>query len=333
MGTLKLEYSVLGGFPRNRRVRHLVRDHENGLIDDLTYHRVLREETMAVLSAQEALGYKVLVDGMLDWHDIFRPFVNSWRGVYPSGLLRYFDNNFFYRIPVFHEAPEPMNYVWSNRIVWLDERFPGKTIKIVVPGPVTFTALSHNRTGKPDKWLLEKISYALNKELKQLNKGEILVQVDEPALIDIDFYSAFKGLIGEAYDVLFEGVSARKSVAIYFGCPVEEAYRELVDYGELDFIVLDMVNCSKDRLFHLVSEQGVTSSTIGLGVIESRDLFTDSYESIRDTVWKLAEATNIDAFHLTTSTWLDLIPYEYALLKTRLLSDYVTRLEREVVTS
>jgi 5-methyltetrahydropteroyltriglutamate--homocysteine methyltransferase len=317
--------SVLGGYPRNRRVRHLVRDFEEGRISSVEYNNVLGGETIFLAGVQRGLGCKYIVDGMLEWHDIFRPFVESWRGVYPSGLLRYFDNNFFYRIPVFHDAPEPFKTVVSPKYQLVKEYLGPALYKAVIPGPVSFLSLSKNETGKDDVWLATKIAEALNREITALGEEGIVVQVDEPALTDNELYSRVKGSITDIYSALLEKVSVPVHVSIYFGCMVEKAYEELLNVKGLEMINLDVVDCK--RASEVIREYGIIGKKLGLGVIEARDIYQDSFDKVRGLVNSFIENTGVESIHLTTSTWLDLIPFEYALEKTRLLSDYASRIK------
>ena len=316
--------SVLGGYPRNRRIRHLVRDFEEGRVSSVEFNSVLGEEAVFLVGVQRGLGCRYVVDGMLEWHDIFRPFVESWRGVYPSGLLRYFDNNFFYRIPVFHDAPEPFRTVVSPRYQLVKEHLGPASFKAVIPGPVSFLSLSKNETGKDDVWLATKIAEALNRELTALGDS-VVIQVDEPALTDSELYSRVKGSVGDIYSALLEKVNAPVHVSVYFGCILEDAYKELLDVRGLDMVNLDVVDCK--RASGIVKEYGIVGRKLGLGVIEARDIYKDSFDRVRELVNSFVDNVDVEAVHLTTSTWLDLIPFDYAIEKTRLLSEYSSRIK------
>ncbi|MEB3756459.1 MAG: hypothetical protein GSR79_06335 [Desulfurococcales archaeon] len=322
--------SVLGGYPRNRRVRHLVRDYGEGKLSSSEFYNTLMEESVFLVGVQRALDCKCIVDGMLEWHDILRPFVNSWRGVYSSSLLRYFDNNFFYRIPVFHEAPEPMNYTLSTRFNMIKEYLSGSLYKAVIPGPATFVALSKNETGKDDVWLATKIAEALNNELRKLDGNNVIIQVDEPALTDKELYDRTKTHLDEIYGSLLSGLNMHVRISVYFGCVIEDAYIELLDIKGLDFITLDSVDCKKINT--LIKEYGVKNRKLGLGVIEARDIYEDDYNKVKASIIRVIEEYDGDlsSLHLTTSTWLDLIPYEYAVRKTGILSYYSNRIKEEV---
>ncbi|MCE4614765.1 MAG: hypothetical protein F7B60_04470 [Desulfurococcales archaeon] len=322
--------SVLGGYPRNKRVRHLVRDYEEGRLSSDEFHRVLTNESVFLTGVQRALDCGCVVDGMLEWHDILRSFVNSWRGVYPSGLLRYFDNNFFYRIPVFREAPEPMNYVLPARFNFIKDYTRNFPVKVVVPGPATFVALSKNETGKNDIWLATKIAEALNKELSRIDGENIVIQIDEPALTDNELYAKTKGYLGNLYRPLLSGLNTPARVSVYFGCVLEDAYTELLDIKEIDFITLDYVDCKKSD--SIIEQYSVKNKKLGLGVIEARDIYKDNYDKVKANVNKIFDKLggSLGLLHLTTSTWLDLIPFNYAIEKTRILSDYSKRIKMEV---
>ncbi|MCE4617075.1 MAG: hypothetical protein F7C32_00605 [Desulfurococcales archaeon] len=327
-----MEFSLLGGFPRSRRFRHAIRDFEEGAIDEATYMSVYLQELGRVIGVQNSFDYKILIDGQFDWHDILRPFSSSWRGVYPSSLLRYFDNNFFYRIPVFHGKPEPYSFFLARKAKMLAGMLDKQELgKIVVPGPVTFTGLSKNMTGHDDFWLASKIAEALNIELRKVNSSErFILQIDEPGLSENEVYGRFRGELKELYSILLRDLSFSKIiVSVYFRAPVEKAYQELISLDGVDVISLDWVD-DKKTVRKLINEYGVKGGGLGLGVVDARSIYGEDPEIVAGEVRKVVESLDLKFLMLTTSTWLELIPFRYAAKKAGILASIALYLHRDL---
>src|SRR5207249_9390988 len=52
-----------------------------------------------LVAAQREAGLDYFSDGLLRWQDIFRPLVESVSGLAARTLVRWFDNNSFFRAP------------------------------------------------------------------------------------------------------------------------------------------------------------------------------------------------------------------------------------------
>ena len=57
-----------------------------------TLKRVIRE--------QEEAGVDLITDGQIRWDDLVTPFAKNIQGIEIGGLLRFFDNNVYYRRPI-----------------------------------------------------------------------------------------------------------------------------------------------------------------------------------------------------------------------------------------
>jgi len=319
---LKVWGMVLGGYPRGRLARYTLRDAERGTIDYTARYRGLLQAHSEIIGVQKAAGLPVVVDGMVDWHDIFRPFVESWRNVAVDGLLRYFDNNFFYRIPVFTGEPDIREPVLAPRVreYWL--LADPAILKVVVPGPVTLSRMARNESELDDDELAERIAYVLSLEVRlAFEAGAGMVQVDEPYLADIDATRDDAVLAAELVSKIVEGYEDRAVLAVYFDAPRKEVYDAILE-TKTSYISLDITDVGA-RAVNLVKERGVPGHKPVLGLIDARRIHTDEIERLADLALDLASGA--DELVLTTTTWLDLIPYRYSLKKTILLGRLVEK--------
>ena len=96
---MELKAFVPGIYPRSEALVQATRDLDRGRTTeeavDAQFERDLRE----LVAVQEAAGLDLLSDGMLRWHDVFRPLLEESDGVEPGALTRFLDTNTFYRSP------------------------------------------------------------------------------------------------------------------------------------------------------------------------------------------------------------------------------------------
>ncbi|MET1101874.1 MAG: methylcobalamin--homocysteine methyltransferase [Pyrodictiaceae archaeon] len=329
---MQVEAEVLGGYPRSRRLRRIMRRVEEVGNESLTLlWEVLKEDSLMVIGAQLGAGLTNVVDGMLDWHDLFRPFVEAWRGVYVDGLLRWFDNNFFYRIPVFVEPPDPQRLVLAPRVAWVKGLIEGLAqVKVVLPGPYTLVGLSRNNTGLEELELAKIVARILSREVEEaVRTGAAVVQLDEPLIGDVDAspekLEDYTPLINDILEKAKQmGASTRLSIP--YSVPAKQVYEKLLNI-KADYIVIDFADSPKKAL-ELVSEKGTADFSLGLGVIQARDIYVDDYNKVSSIVLETAKALkDKDKILITTSAWLDLIPLNYAIRKTWILGEYARRLQ------
>ena len=318
---------VLGGYPRSARLRKALRRfEEEGGAGLAEVQRIVYEDMLVVVGVQLGAGMYSVVDGMLDWHDPLRPFAEAWRGVYIDGLLRWFDNNFFYRIPVFVEEPDPKRFVLAPRVKTLRSILPDwARIRVVVPGPYTFTKLSKNRTGRNDRELMEIIARLLAEEVRRaVEAGASVVQVDEPMFADVDAKPDEASEAVEAVNIVFKAAgNAETRLAIPYNVPSPDIYERILDV-KAKTIILDFVDAF-ERGLKLVREKGVGGHELGAGVIEARNIYIEPYERFASQLNAIKSVYRGDRLLVTTSAWLDLIPFHYAVEKTRILGHYTTR--------
>lgn len=318
-----VEAEVLGGYPRSARVRKLLRRlEEKGEAGHVETLRAVWEDTLFIIGAQLGAGLDYATDPVLEWHDPLRPFAEAWRNVAVNGLLRWFDNNFFYRIPVFIDAPDPKRYVVAPRVRQLAEALPGFTrIKVVLPGPVTFTRLSKNKSGKSDEELAEDIAAILAREAKAAAAaGAAVVQLDEPWLADVDATPDDAALAAElASKILGEAKAAGAAtrLAIEYNVPEPSVYEKLLDVKNTDYLVIDVAD-APEKALSLLGSKGAPSG-LGLGIVQARNIYREHYGKVKPWIDRALEAAKPEKLLLTTSAWLDLIPLQHALEKTNIL--------------
>jgi len=310
-----LELFVLGGMPRTLRARKVLRDLERGMVSYVDAFRVLLEESVELMWYQLGAGLSTVADPMIDWHDIFRPFVESWRGCYVDGLARFFDNNFFYRVPVFVELPTPARTILRSRVLAFVERLPSwAKLKVSVPGPLTLVKMARISEGIDTDSLLEEVARILSNEAREaIEAGARVIEVHEPWLSDADAKRDDAELALDLFNKHFSGLGVETVLATYFQPPSREVWEELCS-SRASYVSIDVVD--NPRRAREVLEKCVPEG-LALGVVQARDLVDPPIDEVKSLV-KLCRSAKKLA--LTTSSGLDLLPIDAALEKTRLLA-------------
>src|SRR5688572_27611901 len=102
---MAIRTTVVGSYPKPpdegqtftvRKTLHAI-ERGDATADDL---KTARDELAArQIAEQEEAGIDLVTDGLARWDDILTPFARTIRGFEVGGLLRWFDNNVYYRRP------------------------------------------------------------------------------------------------------------------------------------------------------------------------------------------------------------------------------------------
>ncbi|AFZ70972.1 methionine synthase II (cobalamin-independent) [Caldisphaera lagunensis DSM 15908] len=325
---VKLWGAVLGGYPRSIDVRHEMRDLERGDSIYLDHEILIAISSSSVIGAQVSSGLKYVTDGMLDFHDIFRPFLESWRNVSIAGLLRYFDNNFFYRIPIFTGEPDVEKFVWPQRIRFYKKVAYPSLLKAVIPGPLSLTLMGENHSNLSKEDLANSISSILSMEAEKAEKaGAGMIQIDEPILSDHEISEEDAELAKELISNIAKRVKIPTTLSIYFDIPKKEVYEKIID-TKVNYISLDIMD-SPSRGLELIKSKGFSDKKPILGLIDSRRIYDDNCDKIKEIISNVLNLEK-EEIGITTTTWFDVIPYNFAIRKTYLLGYCLEKLGNEL---
>ncbi|GAB6147807.1 uroporphyrinogen decarboxylase/cobalamine-independent methonine synthase family protein [Stetteria hydrogenophila] len=321
---------VVAGYPRPRHVRLALRDRERGVIPFGAAEESIALGAASVIGAQVSAGLAFAGDGCMDWHDVLRPFAVSWRNVSLGGLLRFFDNNFFYRIPVFHGEPEPSDVLVPPRVRRFHPVAWPAGFKATIPGPFTFLKLSKNEAGVEDEELGKAIAKVLAVEVKgAVEAGAGLVEVQEPFLADVDAKPEDAELLDELLKPIREAsAGAKLVVSIYYNFPDRKVYEKLLDV-KADYVALDFGD-APSRAYDTLQSLGRGQWTPAFGEINGREIYDDDIERLASRIASAAKTLSLEEVVVTTTSGFELIPYRYSLRKTALLGRLAERVAEEL---
>ncbi|HEU4480438.1 MAG TPA: methylcobamide--CoM methyltransferase [Actinomycetota bacterium] len=262
----------------------------------------------AVIGEQEAAGVDLVTDGLARWDDIVTPFARNLGGFEIGGLLRWFDNNVYYRRPVC-TGPVEWRGPTSVEAFTFAQSVASKPVKAVLPGPVTFARLSVDEHYADHGAFVEALTPVLAREARELEAaGATTIQIDEPCLLDapedLGLARAAIGAITSELD------SASTVLATYFG----DAKRLGTDLFEIpvDGFGFDLV--SGPESLELIG--GVPNDKwIQAGIVDARNTKLEEPEDVRGLVTTLVEAVGPERLWLSPSAGLEFLPREKARAK------------------
>jgi 5-methyltetrahydropteroyltriglutamate--homocysteine methyltransferase len=279
------------------------------------------ELTAEILAEQAAAGVDLVTDGQVRWDDPLTRVAAGLDGFATSGLIRFFDNNTYFRQPVVKgpvRRPAP---------ILVDEfsfaaAHSGKAVKAVLCGPYTLAVLSADEHYGDRAALLRDLAAALRDEARDLAAaGATVIQFDEPALArvpgqpagDLDAFASVAA-------TLVDGVEPTTVLATYFGdvAPLGSALFELPFEG----FALDLVAGPQgaERLAALP-----TDTRLQAGVVDARNTRLEDAGEVARRVGELAEVVALERVWLAPSCGLEFLPREAARRKLELLAEVKER--------
>ena len=266
---------------------------------------------------QRSAGIDLMVDGQLNWQDIFRPFSEIFTGITPGSLSRWFDNNTFYRKPVVKDKVSV-----GNRTA-IDQYFRGDILpknqkKAILPGPLTFACASQNETYPNLADLIDDLAHALSQiaiELEQRGYGYL--QFSEPYLNSTTSKDNLQSA-KNAYRTLKR--SGMKSILHTYFTDAGEIIVDLLDFS-VDCIGIDFYATPIKSIL-----QYSFTKELNCGCIDGRNSLIESTQDLRSLVEKLHTAISPNALYLSPNCDLEFLPSKIAEKKTRLLAELKNKL-------
>jgi 5-methyltetrahydropteroyltriglutamate--homocysteine methyltransferase len=309
-----LETHLTGQFPRSENLVEATRAAVRGQISQSELDTAFSKDFAALAQLQSDTGLSYLVDGQLNWQDLFRPFSKLFTGVKCGGLMRWFDNNTFYRKPIIVGKvgladTDVKQYFRSNLLP------DTATKKVIIPGPFTFAVMSQNNTDESFADLVDDIAHAINDLVTELSRaGYRFLQFDEPSLCTSSRTEDELQIAEQGLETCARGIDAKTAIQTYFG-DGSTIIGRLLDYP-VECIGLDFYSTSLENL------RGYSfGKEIGCGCIDGRNSLLESSEDSVRFVEKVREDLEPKNVSISPNCELAFLPYSIAEKKVRLLSE------------
>ena len=303
--------TVVGNYPRPEWFREYLRKVE-GLQKDLDVEverEVLRKAIAEVIDEQKRAGIELYTDGQLIWHDFLLTIASRLEGFEMNGLVRYFDNNLYYRIPIVKDkVRRTRKILYDFEIAFEIE----KNIKAVL-SCYTVAKLSRNEFYSKFEDFLWDICEAVKEEIKELEvMGVKYVQIDEPALL-----YAEKSELEVLKDVYRELTNTKmETILMTYFDSAERIFPEVLDFG-FDVIGLDFVEGYEENL-KIVEEYDFEA--INLGLIDGRNTKMESLEELKGRFEEVTSKGNFKRVYISPNTGLEFLPSIKAFEKMQLVA-------------
>ena len=216
--------TVVGSYPRPPKeggaftLRKTLQALDRGEVTLEDLKRAQDDLVREVVAEQAAAGVELVTDGQIRWFDGQTRFAAALDGFRIGGLIRYFDNNTYYR------QPEVIGQVGREEPIIVDEyRFAAEAspvpVKPVITGPYTLAVLSQDEHYNDRRALVKDLAVALNAEARDLAAaGATVIAFDEPALARVPgMPEPEPDVLAEAAASLVDGVVATTILQTYFG--------------------------------------------------------------------------------------------------------------------
>lgn len=307
-----------GIYPRSEEVVAATRGLERGRTSRNDVDERLDADLADFLRVQRDAGLDGFSDGLLRWQDLFRPLVEATEGMRARALVRWFDNNSFFRAPEIEEPPARGTPVPAV----LDPALVPEPRVATLPSPYLFSRAAD--TGRERNALMREIaSFVLRPVVEGLGDlGYRIVHLEEPWLtffgIEPSDWTGFEEALRELHDA-----AAPRGVTVvlhtYFGnaAPLADRLRRL----PVDAIGIDLVQTETDAI------AGPWETGILLGCLDGRSSVVEPLDGSVRLVRRIAEALEPTALYLSSNSELESLPRDVARNKVLRLGEIARALK------
>jgi 5-methyltetrahydropteroyltriglutamate--homocysteine methyltransferase len=308
-----------GIYPRSESLVAATRDLDRGRTSGEAVDDQYRRDIEDFVATQREADLDYFTDGQLRWHDLFRPVIEACPGLGAGALVRWFDNNTFFRAPevvgeilLDASAPklfEPLPEVPEPRVACL-------------PSPYLFSRVAVTRADRNE--LMLDVAEGLLRPLAAhlTENGFALIQFQEPWL-------AFHGMededwkpFVESMGLVTDGLRATTVLHTFYGdaAPWADRLRDLpVDVLGIDFVETDVETLGSNWT------QGVL-----VGCLDARRSLVERVDDIVSLVGRVTEALRPPTLYLSTAGDLELLSQRTAREKVLRLGEATRRVKEEL---
>jgi len=254
-----------------------------------------------VVDTQVDAGLDRVVEGQLRWDDMLAHPLTVHENVETGGIVRYYDNNNFYRDPQVRGELTPSGDV-AAELAAVD----ADDLQAVLPGPYSLADLATDDHYGDEADFLDAIADFLAGEIGEFPSHETLFLL-EPSLVENAPDDDTNERVSAAIDAVAGATDADVVVHTYWGAVPEKTYAHLMD-ADVEAIGFDFVTDADASLYN-INEYG-TKEQVAMGLVDGQNTLVESPETIRDRVEWVDENTHTDfeRAYLTSNTELFYLP-------------------------
>lgn len=314
---IEFKISIIGSYPRSISLGKVFSRFRAGKISrEVLEKEIVRRET-SFLNLVKDIGAHYTTDGLLRWDDLLDVTFSYLSGQEKGELMRFFDNNFYYRKPVIKsklsaKPEEYFSYLKGDLDLVRQVGYSG-VFKAVVVGPLTYSLLSENRYYESVEELLMSYSVEVNSVLRSLPAGIGAVEIHEPSIFAKGIKTSLLEKLKEAYQSLLSGVKIEKHLITYFY--INPPRLDLTLSLPVDVFGFDVIE-NMNLLATLY--RNVKDKRLFLGVLDTRNTKIERVSTIRRLVEKARERGASEVL-IGNAAPMDFIPEVIVIKKLKLL--------------
>ena len=277
---------------------------EGGEIE-ATYEEVRGEYVDDQLEA----GLDRVVEGQARWDDMIAHPLTIHDNVETGGIVRYYDNNNFYRDPQVTGDLTADGDVAAELEVATDVLARDAPLQATLPGPYSLADLATDEHYGDDADFLAAVAEFLAGEVAAFPDHETLFLL-EPSLVENPPADGEEPAATAAIRTVAEATEADVVVHTYWGSLDEKLYAHLVDEAGADALGVDLVAGDREETVYNVQEYGTTDS-LALGLVDGQNTLVEEPGTIAERVEWFESQVPVDSFettYLTANTELFYLP-------------------------
>ncbi|WP_247009266.1 5-methyltetrahydropteroyltriglutamate--homocysteine methyltransferase [Halorientalis litorea] len=249
-----------------------------------------------LIERQQAAGLDRVVEGQARWDDMIAHPLAVADAVETRGIVRYYDNNNFYREPVVTDDLAATGDVAAELDSAADRVDSG--LQAVLPGPYSLADLATDEHYGDEQAFLGAIAEFLTAELAEFPDVETLFLL-EPSLVENPPGDGADQRASEAIDHVAAATDADVVAHTYWGALEEKVYAHLMD-ADVDAIGFDFVANHEDNIYN-INEYG-TKSDVALGLVDGQNTLVEDPETIEERIEWVGEQTPSADFETVYAT-------------------------------
>ncbi|MFB6304982.1 MAG: 5-methyltetrahydropteroyltriglutamate--homocysteine methyltransferase [Haloferacaceae archaeon] len=258
-----------------------------------------------VVGHQEEAGLDRVVEGQLRWDDLLAHPLAVDDAVETGGIVRYYDNNNFYRDP---QVVDDLTF--SGDVAAELEAAADLTdgpLQATLPGPYSLADLATDEHYGDEAEFLAAVGEFLAGEVDAFPDHETLFLL-EPSLVENPPGDGADERASEAVDAVAAATDADVVVHTYWGALDEKVYAHLMD-ADVDAIGVDLVAGDREETVYNLGEYG-TKDSIALGLVDGQNTLVEEPSTVRERIDWLREQVPqaFDTVYATSNTELFYLP-------------------------
>jgi 5-methyltetrahydropteroyltriglutamate--homocysteine methyltransferase len=307
---------------------HLKGHQKDDLIDGTETGEIARVYDRArevALGDQREAGLDRIVEGQLRWDDMLAHPLCVHDAVDTKGIVRYYDNNNFYREPVVRDALDFDGDMAADLAV-AAESVDSDVLQAVIPGPYSLSDLATDAHYGDEAAFLDGIADFLAGELGAFPDVATVFML-EPSLVVAPPDDGVDERASEAISRVAEAAEADVVVQTYWGSLTEKVHAHLLD-AAIDAVGYDFVTDHEANLYN-INEYG-TKSQIALGLVDGQNTLIEPPSRITERIEWVSDQTPAQEFertYVTPNTELFYLPVSRYREKLAALAEAVSPTE------